>query len=76
LFRNEKCIREMLGGKSKDKRPLQRRDIGGRIILKLFVKNMLGCGLDSSGSVHGPVAGSGEHDNEPSGSVRGAKFLQ
>jgi hypothetical protein len=34
------------------------------------------CGLDSSGSGHGPVAGSCEHGNEPSGSIiKGGEFL-
>jgi hypothetical protein len=31
------------------------------------------CGLDASGSGEGPVAGSCEHDNEPSDSVRGGE---
>jgi hypothetical protein len=30
---------------------------------------MVRCGLDSSASGYGPVAGSCEHDNEPSGSM-------
>jgi hypothetical protein len=33
------------------------------------------CGLDSSGSEQGPVAGSCEHGNEPSGSVKVGEFL-
>jgi hypothetical protein len=33
------------------------------------------CGLDSSDSGQGPVAGSCEHGNEPSGSIKGGKFL-
>jgi hypothetical protein len=33
------------------------------------------CGLDSSGSGYGPVAGSFEHGNEPSGSLKGEGFL-
>jgi hypothetical protein len=32
-------------------------------------------GLDSSGSGYGPVAGSGEHGNEPLGSVKGKELL-
>jgi hypothetical protein len=35
----------------------------------------LDCGLDSSGSGQGPVAGSCEHSNEPSGFVKGKEFL-
>jgi hypothetical protein len=31
-------------------------------------------GLDSSGSEYGPVSGSCEHGNEPSGSIQGGKF--
>jgi hypothetical protein len=34
------------------------------------------CGLDSSGSGQGPVAGSCEHGNEPLGSIKGEEFLQ
>jgi hypothetical protein len=33
-----------------------------------------GCGLDSSGSGQGPMAGSCEHDSEPSGCMKGRKF--
>jgi hypothetical protein len=32
-------------------------------------------GLDSSGSGQGLVAGSCEHGNEPSGSIKGGEFL-
>jgi hypothetical protein len=35
-----------------------------------------GCRLDSSGSGYRPVAGSCEHDNEPSGSVRDGELLE
>jgi hypothetical protein len=33
------------------------------------------CGLDSSGSGQGQEMGSGEHDNESSGSIKGREFL-
>jgi hypothetical protein len=33
------------------------------------------CGLDSSGSGYGPVTGSFEDGNEPSGSVKVGEFL-
>jgi hypothetical protein len=33
------------------------------------------CGLDSSGSRQGPVAGCCEHGNEPSGSIKGGEFF-
>jgi hypothetical protein len=35
---------------------------------------MESCGLDSYGTEQGPVAGSCEHDNEPSGSIKGGEF--
>jgi hypothetical protein len=34
------------------------------------------CGLDSAGSVSGEVAGSCEHGNEPSGSIKGGEFFE
>jgi hypothetical protein len=33
------------------------------------------CGLDSSGSGQGPVAGSCEHSNEPSCTIKDGEFL-
>jgi len=33
------------------------------------------CGLDSAGSEYGPMAGSCEHDNETSASMKGGEFL-
>jgi hypothetical protein len=49
---------------------------GGRIILKWIVGNWVWrCGLDSSGLGKGPMAGSCEHDNEPSGSIKCRKCL-
>jgi hypothetical protein len=33
------------------------------------------CGLDSCGSGLGPVAGSCEDGNEPSGTIKGVEFL-
>jgi hypothetical protein len=33
-------------------------------------------GLELSGSGYGPVVGSCRHGNEPSGSIRGGKFLE
>jgi hypothetical protein len=33
------------------------------------------CGLDSSGLGYGQVAGSCEHGDEPSGSIKGGEFL-
>jgi hypothetical protein len=34
------------------------------------------CGLDSSGSGYGPVAGPCEHGNEPSGSIKREELLE
>jgi hypothetical protein len=48
-------------------RPMQ----NGKIILKWILKNRIrGCGLDSSSSVQGPVAGACKHGNESSGSIK------
>jgi len=33
------------------------------------------CKLDTAGSGQGPVAGSCEHGNEPSGFIKGREFL-
>jgi hypothetical protein len=41
--------------------------LGWRIILKCILKRQDMCGLESSGSGWGPVAGSCEHGTEPSG---------
>jgi hypothetical protein len=35
----------------------------------------IGCGLDSSGSVQNPVAGSYERGNDVSGSIKCGEFL-
>jgi hypothetical protein len=35
----------------------------------------IGCGLDSCGSGYDLTPGSSEHGNEPSGSMKGEKFL-
>jgi hypothetical protein len=36
---------------------------------------VLQCGLDISDSEQGPVVGSCEHGNEPSGTIKGGEFL-
>jgi hypothetical protein len=33
------------------------------------------CGLDTSYSEEGPLVGTPEHGNEPSGSIKGGEFL-
>jgi hypothetical protein len=56
-------------------RKIRREDLGihGSIILKW--NSVEGCGLDSSGSIQGPVASSCEHCNKSSGSIKGGEFL-
>jgi hypothetical protein len=34
-----------------------------------------GCGLNSSDSIYGPVAGACEHGNEPLGFINGGEFI-
>jgi hypothetical protein len=49
------------------------------IIIKWILKIQdFGCGLNSSGSGYGPVAGSYEYHNEPSGTIKnpGEKNIQ
>jgi hypothetical protein len=45
--------------------------VNGLIILERIFENKVATyGVDSSGSRQGPVAGSCEHGNEPSGSIK------
>jgi hypothetical protein len=44
--------------------------------IKMVKKQDEGYGLDSSGSGYRPVAGSCEHGNEPSGSIKFWEFLE
>jgi hypothetical protein len=48
----------------------RRRDLQGLCIDDTIIK-MLGCELDSFGLGYGPVAGSYEHGNESSSSIKG-----
>jgi hypothetical protein len=60
-----------LVGKTEGKRPLER-------LRSRWEDNILmggSCGLHSSGSGEGPVAGSCEYGNEPSGSTKDGEFL-
>jgi hypothetical protein len=51
-------------------------NVATRIILKcIFGKSMGECGLDSCVLGYGPVAGSCEHGNELSGSIKAGNFL-
>jgi hypothetical protein len=50
--------------------------VDGRTILNWILGNRVGgCGLDSSGTGQGPMAGSCEHVNKPFGSIKGGEFL-
>jgi hypothetical protein len=40
-----------------------------------YTTRVCGCGLESSAPGHGPVAGSREHGNKPSGLTKGKVFL-
>jgi hypothetical protein len=51
------------------------KDVDGWTILKLILDRMGWRGLDRSGSEYGPVEGSCEGCNEPSGSINAGKFL-
>jgi hypothetical protein len=58
-------------GKPEEKRPPERRIYRREDNIRMDLgKKMVGmCALHSSGSRYGPVAGSCEHGNEPSGST-------
>jgi hypothetical protein len=66
-----------LEGKPEERRPLERRMLRWEDNTKMYVKrNRFGeGGLDSSGSGKGPVDGSCEQGNEPSGSIKCGEFL-
>jgi hypothetical protein len=50
--------------------------IGGRIASKCIKEvRVCGCGLDSSGSDQGPVAGCFRHGNEPPESINRGEFI-
>jgi hypothetical protein len=59
-----------LVGKPEEKRQLGRPRRKWEDYIKMDRKET-GCGLDSSGSEYGPVAGSCEHGNEPAVSISG-----
>jgi hypothetical protein len=55
-----------------------REDLGvdGQVMVDCILGNRVRrCGLDSSGLGQGPVAGSCEDGNEPSGSIKDGAFL-
>jgi len=57
-------------GKPERKRSVGRGGVDGRIILNwIFDDRVERCGLEASGTEYGPVAGSCEHGDKPSGSI-------
>jgi hypothetical protein len=61
--------------KPEGRRHLEGFGVHGRIILHCILGEMVGsCCLNASGSGWGPVAGSCEHGNEPSGSIKGGEL--
>jgi hypothetical protein len=67
---------KILIGNPQGKRPLGGSGNRWDLILKWILRNSVGwCGFGSSGSGQGPVAGSCEHGNEPSGSIKAWSFL-
>jgi hypothetical protein len=69
---------KILVGNPEGKRPLGRPGRRWENDIKIHLREIGrgGCGLDSSGSVLGPVAGTCERDNEPSVSIESREFLQ
>jgi hypothetical protein len=61
-------------GKYEGKRPLRRPRCSREDNIKMNLK-YIRCGLHSYGSGLGPTAGSCEQSDEPSGSIKGGKFL-
>jgi hypothetical protein len=63
-------------GKPEGKRPLKGQDVSGWTILKWILDSMRCYGPDRCGSGKGPVEGSCEHGNKPSGSINCWKVLE
>jgi hypothetical protein len=62
-------VYKVLVGKPEGKRPLEDQGVGGKMVSEWILGRLAwGCGLDSTGSGQGPVAGCGECGDEPSGS--------
>jgi hypothetical protein len=66
---------KILIGKPEGKRPLGRPRRRWEDIRMDQRERVRRCGLDSSGSGQGPVAGCCEHGNKPSGSITGGEFI-
>jgi hypothetical protein len=58
----------------KTRNKLEDLGVNGRIILKCVIKKLVVCGLEQWLGI-GPVMGSCEHGNEPSGFIKGGEFL-
>jgi hypothetical protein len=71
--RAEECI-QYLTGKPKGKKRCRRR-WDDNIRMDLGETWWRRCGVDVSGSRYGPMAGSCEHSNEPSGFIEGWEFI-
>jgi hypothetical protein len=61
--------------KRERKKPLGRPRHIWMIILRWILNELSDCDLDLSGSGYGPAAGSCEHGNEHSRSIKGGEFL-
>jgi hypothetical protein len=74
--RDKECLK-ILVGKPEEKRLLRRSrhrwEDNIKVVLRETVEE---CGLESSGSGQGPVAGSCEHSNEPLGSIKCGECLE
>jgi hypothetical protein len=70
---DEKCIQNLVG-KHEGKSPLGRPGYRWEDNIKMDLRE-IGFGLDSTGPGSGLVAGSCEHGNEPSGSIKAGNFL-
>jgi hypothetical protein len=65
----ERKLYKVLVGKPEGKRPLGRQGVGGKMGSEWILGRLAwGCGLDSTGSGQGPVAGCCECGDESSGS--------
>jgi hypothetical protein len=71
----EITIYKILFGKPEGKNHSEDLGVDGNTIRMDLTERVGRCGLDSSASGQGSVAGSCEHDNEPSGSIKGGEIL-
>jgi hypothetical protein len=65
----ERKVYKVLVGKPEGRNHLEDQGVGGKMGSEWILGRLAwGCGLDSTGSGQGPVAGCGECGDEPSGS--------